>query len=121
MRILVTGGRSYIAHRTIRDVLATYDATPPPTLVHGAASGADRTAAQVATHVLGWPVEEHPADWKQHGRAAGPIRNQHMVSLGADILIAFPGGKGTADCVRRAERAGIPVHHVEHTTQKENT
>ncbi|MBB4931818.1 hypothetical protein F4561_002638 [Lipingzhangella halophila] len=118
MRIIVTGGRSYIAHQAIRDVLATYDATPPPILVHGAASGADRTAAQVATHVLGWPVEEHPADWKQHGRAAGPIRNAAMVSLGADILIAFPGGKGTADMTRRAQAAGIPVrrvteHHME--------
>lgn len=121
MRILVTGGRTYIAYRTIRDVLREYDTDPPPTLVHGAASGADRTAAQVATHVLGWPVEEHPADWHQHGRAAGPIRNQHMVSLGADILIAFPGGKGTADMVRRAQAAGIPVHHViEHTPEKES-
>lgn len=30
----------------------------------------------------------------------------------ADLLIAFPGGAGTADCVRQAEKLGIPVLRV---------
>jgi hypothetical protein len=33
-------------------------------------------------------------------------------TMGADVVLAFPGGRGTADCVRRAKAAGIYVRHV---------
>lgn len=124
MRIIVTGGRQYndrntmglelqIARLDLITLLPLSDnGATPPTLVHGGASGADSLAADVAARA-GWRIEEHPADWGTHGRAAGPIRNQHMASLGADLLIAFPGGRGTADMVRRARKAGIPVRIVE--------
>jgi hypothetical protein len=39
-----------------------------------------------------------------------------MVALGADLGLAFhpdlPSSKGTADCVRRMFRAGIPVERI---------
>jgi hypothetical protein len=56
-------------------------------------------------------IEAHRADWSKHLRAAGVIRNQEMVDAGADVCFAFPTGeaKGTRDCIRRAEKAGIPV------------
>src|SRR5690606_11824331 len=90
-------------------VLEEYHQTPPPTLVHGGAPGADSEAAYVAAYLLEWPVEAHPADWQRHGRAAGPIRNQQMVDSGADLVIAFPGGRGTADLIRRAPGIPVPV------------
>lgn len=111
-RIIVTGGRRYHDTATIHRVLEEYHQTPPPTLVHGGAPGADSEAAYVAAYLLEWPVEAHPADWQRHGRAAGPIRNQQMVATGADLVIAFPGGRGTADMVRRARAAGIPVRVI---------
>jgi hypothetical protein len=53
------------------------------------------------------------AEWDKHGRAAGPIRNQQMLDDGRpDLVVAFPGGRGTADMVRRASKAGIEVVHV---------
>lgn len=58
---------------------------------------------------LGLAVEVHPADWGRYGKAAGPIRNQEMLESGIDLVIALPGGRGTADMVRRAEGAGVPV------------
>jgi hypothetical protein len=30
-----------------------------------------------------------------------------------DLVIAFPGGAGTADMIRRAEAAGIEVRRIE--------
>lgn len=110
-RIIVTGGRRYHDTATIRRVLEEYHQTPPPTLVHGGAPGADSEAACVG-YLLEWIVEAHPADWQRYGRAAGPIRNQQMVDSGADLVIAFPGGRGTADMVRRARAAGIPVRVI---------
>jgi len=49
-------------------------------LLHGGARGADRTIGRAAFQ-LGWPVEALPADWRRHGRAAGPIRNRELLEL----------------------------------------
>lgn len=68
----------------------------------------DQLAAQEAAD-LGWDTEPHPADWTLYGDAAGPIRNKHMVSLGANYCLAFEGGDGTGNCRRLAKAAGIPV------------
>lgn len=113
MRILVTGGRNYADAQTVARTLSAYTAHPDQfhRLVHGGASGADLLSAAVA-YTLGWSVEAHHADWGRHGRAAGPIRNQEMADAGADLCIAFAGGRGTADMVRRAQAAGIPVRHI---------
>jgi hypothetical protein len=83
-------------------------------LLHGAARGADQAIATAADQ-LGWPQLPCPALWKQHGRAAGPIRNRQMLEhsldlvealpLGAGLLvIAFPGSRGTASLLDQARR-----------------
>lgn len=83
----------------------------PEVVIHGAANGADRLASYWADkHALG--VRAYPADWKTHGRKAGPIRNQEMIEQKPDFVIAFPGGRGTADMVRRAREAGVDVAEI---------
>ncbi|MCG8444954.1 MAG: DUF2493 domain-containing protein [Hyphomicrobiales bacterium] len=78
-------------------------------LIHGGARGADEGAADWGRSE-GIKVISYPANWRKHGKSAGPIRNQKMLDEGKpDIVMAFPGGKGTADMMRRAEAAGIPV------------
>jgi hypothetical protein len=83
------------------------------TIVHGNAKGADRIAAQEAPK-LGLLVEAHPAAWEHHGKAAGPIRNQEMAALGADLCIAFWDGEsdGTHHMMNAAQKAGIPVQVI---------
>ncbi|MFJ8727729.1 DUF2493 domain-containing protein [Streptomyces sp. NPDC093269] len=105
-------------------------------VVHGdCPQGADRIAKQWAMD-NGLAHEPHPADWsapctdacspnashrktsRRHGDycpMAGHNRNQRMVDRGADLVLAFHrnNSSGTADCIRRARRAGIPVHIVE--------
>lgn len=51
----------------------------------------------------------HPADWDAHGRAAGPIRNKKMAQGGLSGLVAFPGGRGTANMVKECKLAGVPI------------
>ena len=117
MRVLVTGSRNWVNPLAINAALVNVqravdlEAGETITLVHGACpTGADKLAAQAALSI-GWDVEAHPADWNAHGKAAGPIRNQRMVDLGADVCLAFPmpGSRGTLHCMRAAEKAGIPV------------
>lgn len=56
-----------------------------------------------------------PADWMLLGKAAGPRRNQKMLNEGKpDLVVAFPGGKGTADMVRKARVAGVEVMEPPH-------
>lgn len=102
-RVVVCGGRDYDDPDTVVRVLALLD--PRTTIVHGAQRGAD-TLADAAARRLGLPVERHPAEWQRLGRAAGPIRNREMVA-GADLVIAFPGGVGTADALAAARAAGV--------------
>jgi hypothetical protein len=87
-------------------------------LIVGDASGADEMALLWARD-RAVDVELHRADWKKHGKAAGPIRNQQMVDAGADVVLAFPFGesRGTRHCMKAANAAGILV--VEHTTTGE--
>jgi hypothetical protein len=107
-RVLVCGGREYPERYRVKFALS--DLVPSPTLIiHGGAKGADSAASEWAIAV---GVEERvflPL-WDKHGRAAGPIRNQRMIDAGRpDLVLAFPGGRGTADMVRRARAAGVPV------------
>ncbi|WP_371793047.1 DUF2493 domain-containing protein [Streptomyces sp. NBC_01471] len=131
-RILVTGSRDWADHDLVRDALATVTYQHvPAVIVHGACpSGADAMASWWVRRyqLLGITEEKHPA--KGHPTedfgpwpGAGPRRNQHMISLGADLCLAFVmpcrkasctrpqphGSHGTTGCADRAERAGITV------------
>lgn len=110
-RILVTGSREWKNAEVIRQVLCRYVGVGwDVTVVNGGARGADALANEIAEQ-LGMKTEVYIADWGVYGKAAGPRRNKHMVSLGADICIAFPLGesRGTRYCMKIAEAAGIPV------------
>ena len=58
----------------------------------------------------GLPVREYPADWKQHRRAAGPIRNLEMFNAEKpNLVVAFKGDNGTKNMIDIARRAGVEV------------
>ena len=113
MRILVCGGRDYNDKEVIREKLtALKHMYPDAVLVHGGAPGADSMAGWIGGTV-GFEVEVHIAHWAKYGKAAGPIRNQEMLDSGIDLVVAFPGGSGTADMVERARDAGVSVEIVD--------
>ncbi len=116
-RVLVCGGRDYRNRTRVVEVLdLIHDADPISMLLHGGASGADRFAEWWAlTHRDYESIAclAFDAEWSKHGRAAGPIRNARMLEEGKpDLVVAFPGGRGTQDMVTRAKVAGVPVHEV---------
>lgn len=117
MRLLVCGGRDFHDRIFIRDTLDRYVRAGDVTalIMQGGGDGADELARCWALQ-RGIPNIEVPALWDWHGKAAGPIRNAYMIdlakSLGIEMVIAFPGGRGTADLCRRADAAGISVQHV---------
>jgi len=109
---MVTGGRHYADEEQLYAVLdEIHSKTPIDLLIHGNAGGADTLAKR-------WCRErkvDHkpfPADWGKFGRAAGPMRNQFMVDDQPDVVVAFPGGRGTSDAVKRARKKNIMVIQV---------
>jgi predicted Rossmann-fold nucleotide-binding protein len=80
-------------------------------IVHGAARGADSLAALWALE-RGVHAAAVPARWETYDKSAGRLRNSAMLALRPDMVIAFPGGIGTADMKRRARQAGIAVHEI---------
>ncbi len=75
-------------------------------ILHGACHGVDTAAEEYCKGT--WPIESFPADWRKHGKAAGPIRNREMASK-ADALIAIWDGnsKGTLNMIQAAEENGL--------------
>jgi hypothetical protein len=115
MRLLVCGGRDYRDGDTVFRELdrLCLERGPVDCLIHGAATGADSIAALWAEYAR-IKCKAYPAQWTKHGKAAGPLRNQQMLDEARpDFVVAFPGGRGTADMVRRARKAGVPVLEID--------
>jgi hypothetical protein len=110
MKFIVCGGRDY---KDTEDVFWALDALHAKVgitlIIEGGALGTDRLGRAWAID-RGIPYKTYEADWKTYGKRAGPFRNLAMLTEGKpDGVVAFPGGRGTADMVNQATKAGIKV------------
>lgn len=122
--VLVTGNRNFRDFELLNNAL-DYHLAEYGILIVGDAEGADNLSLYVAKRFNpGWIVEMYEADWGRHGKAAGPIRNQEMVEHAAgsrdrgmrvivlgfatETSVEFAATGGTADCLRRVRKAGLP-------------
>lgn len=108
-RIAFTGGRSpsvgvlEAVHECCQDI---YENHQPSEIRVGDAGGVDEA---VRTFWEGKAkVRKFVADWERYGKQGGPIRNREILR-DADVLVFFPGGRGTADCTNQAEKLGIEL------------
>lgn len=128
MKILITGGRNYGQKQEVwgdetvwfdnpveiayfNDTLdAIHRRKPITCIVHGGAKGAD-TLAKLWAQDNNVEQKEYLPDWNRHGVYAGPLRNAEMMDLNKDLqcVIAFPGGKGTKNCIGQAKTRKINV------------
>jgi len=115
IKIAVTGGRVFQDKWLVEFVLtniAKGHNNYSFFLIHGDATGLDTIAKEVAIK-LGWGTKPYPVtkeDWKAKGLRAGPERNLRMLTESKPhILLSFPGGKGTVDCIKKAGSLGLPV------------
>ncbi len=92
---------------------------PRGVIIHGAspAGGIDWMADDLAT--VNWlETDVYPPereDIQQWGfPIAAKMRNQRMLDKGMpNLVVVFPGGRGTADMKERALRAGVEVIEIE--------
>lgn len=115
MRVLVTGGRDYLDVRRVFAGLDLLQARLPggiTEIIEGGAGGADMRARWWGERE-GIKVTTCKADWNTHGRAAGMIRNREMADMLPDVVMACPGGRGTANMVEVAKAKGLHVVFLE--------
>ena len=126
-RVLVCGGRDYGTRMTeegyvvknqfeidrLNTVLDTLLAEfGDLVIIQGEAKGADSLARDWAYRNRVMTLS-FPADWKQYGKSAGYQRNTQMLEEGKpDLVVAFPGGRGTEMMCEIATKAGVEVRRV---------
>lgn len=111
MKVLVCGGRDFNDKVGVDEFLSKMHSSgwgPFTLVIHGAARGADSLASSWARK-NGIPEKPFNAQWKKYGRSAGPIRNQEMLKEEPDLVIAFPGGRGTEDMIKKSAQKGITI------------
>ena len=113
MKVLVCGGRDFSNEELL---IVELDAIMRKELyvtclIHGAARGADSLAGKYARE-HGIQEVICPANWGQFGKAAGYRRNKSMLDLSPNLVVAFPGGAGTANMIALAERQGVRVIQI---------
>lgn len=111
-KAIIAGCRDFADYELLKENCDIYLQDQQPkdiVIVSGHASGADALGERYAQE-RGFGLETYPADWKVHGRAAGPIRNTQMASV-AHALIAFWDGKsrGTKNMIDTATKRGLQV------------
>jgi hypothetical protein len=121
--IMVTGGRDYphpSEEEDVEDILDQYDEQGNVLMV-GMARGLDWFAWNYWTYTLQRPAITVPAQWDFIGKQAGIFRNMNMVDgkaiypaadLVPDLVLAFPGGRGTAHASGYAEKHRVEIREV---------
>ena len=122
--VLVCGGRDFQDYRSVEDEL---DLLQPDRIIHGAARGADSLAGRYArdnrVECREFPAVWRPADGrdpetgrplrKGYNPRAGFQRNDQMLRDGRpDLVVAFPGGRGTAHMAWRTRMVGCDLQEV---------
>lgn len=114
-KVLVTGSRDFDNGQIVLDAIYAEQQEYGGRLIviNGAARGADSIANTVAVRLPGMLSVSVPADWENDGKAGGQIRNEAMLALGPDVVLAFykegAANRGTQNCVDAAWSLGIPV------------
>lgn len=115
MKILACGDREWSDQDKIRKHLSFWHGLGGVILIHGACRGADRLAGEVGDE-FGWTVRPVAANWAALGKSAGFRRNNEMLDMKPNVVVAFHSdlskSKGTAHTVREAKKRGIPVEIV---------
>jgi hypothetical protein len=118
-RVLVCGGRYYDDRPHIFQSLTRVhnEHGPITCIIHGGATGADTEAGEwwKIMNQSGWPmeIEVYRADWRRDGPMGGGVRNRRMLlESKPDLVVAFPGARGTSNMVQQATARGVKIVEI---------
>jgi len=129
MKLIIIGSRDLnLSDNFIHETLQMFKLEPTE-IVSGGAHGVDRsgenyvqtfnvhfknpaaTASSFQAKQLELKVFE--ADWEEHGKAAGPIRNGQMAEYADALLLIWDGeSRGSANIKEQMHKANKPVYEI---------
>ena len=109
MRIIIAGSRN-VTETEVRTALYRCSWLDfASVIVSGTAKGADMFGELWADE-RNLLIQRFPADWKKHGKRAGPLRNE-LMAKNAEGLVAGWNGKsrGTQSMIELASKLGLRI------------
>lgn len=108
MKTIIAGSRDFNDYDQVLITLSSLDFQVTE-IVSGCCRGPDQLGEMYAKEYK-VPVKKFPADWNQHGKAAGPIRNRQMAEY-SDALVAFwdHNSRGTKNMIDEARKRNKTV------------
>ncbi len=122
MKLIIAGSRTIEPSIHLLHSLISQLTLKPTEIVSGGAEGVDRCAKKLTDNFIGSAYydklfyekyKEFPADWKTHGKAAGPIRNKQMAEYADALLLIWDGeSRGSASMKNEMIKLGKPMYEV---------
>jgi hypothetical protein len=119
VRIIVTGSRSHCDVQLVeRELDKLHRRASINVIIHGCC-GAQAGAIEHWARLNGLSVVRYSPNWERFGHRGESLRNSFMLEDSRpDLVVAFPGGHGTADLVLRARTVGIAVIEIRSVHEK---
>ena len=111
MKVIIAGSRKVEDYKLVAEAMkrCNFKVTE---VVSGCATGVDRMGETWA-RANNLPIKEMPANWYQHGKAAGPIRNREMAEYADAAVVIWDGkSRGTRNMINEMIRKNKPYYIV---------
>ena len=110
MKLIIAGGRDFDDLHKLHEVIAAeFNIKDIKEVISGGADGADLLGELWAeTHQI--PIRIFQADWKKHGKAAGPIRNAEMAIYADEAVVFWDGeSRGSKNMIENMKKLNKSV------------
>lgn len=117
-KVIIAGSRSvkendYDLFLKVKNIIKSLERNDTE-IVSGTAKGGDKFGEWFAEQ-CSIPVTKFPANWNEHGKAAGYIRNKQMAEYGTHLIAIWDGkSKGTKHMIDLANSRGLAVRVIKY-------
>ncbi|MGH7974927.1 MAG: DUF2493 domain-containing protein [bacterium] len=109
MKTIIAGSRTITDAAEVEKAITASGFTITE-VISGGARGVDSLGEDYA-RANNLPLQIFLADWQQHEKAAGPIRNTEMAANADALILVWDGvSRGSADMLKKATTQGLKIY-----------
>lgn len=115
IRLIIAGSRDFNDYYKLKyycDLLLYHNKDSIITIISGTAKGADRLGELYAKERK-YKCERYPADWDNHGKRAGYLRNTTMAEISTHLIAFWNGSPGTRHMIDISKKYKLDSRIVE--------
>ena len=113
MKLIIAGSRSIeFNYEALMHLMLSMIGNPKEIVNGYCPTGIDKAARDMCREHK-WGIKYFPANWEDHGKAAGPIRNKEMAEYADALLLIWDGeSRGSASMKNERLKLHKPVSEV---------